>query len=191
MRRRSALHGSVAVAAGALIVTGCVGSVPRGEFEADLRERGGGITGEQMEIAVELAAAEAAVTDPAALEVLNLRADALSRVIVLQPRRGDQPEFVDNVVVRDDEVLSADPVQDADAFDLDALVIPVSDVPLADAAEYIDRAIVEFGDPDTVVSSYQVARRDGSPVVVVEVASPRRTGSVVFAVDGSVIEVAS
>lgn len=176
------------VACVAVAVAGCVGATPRADFEEEVRARGGGISGAQFDEVIQRTAEEVAVDDAAQLEVLTLRADAVSRIIVVQARRGDRPEFLDTLTFRSGDLLSVDPVQDADRFDIDARSVRVIDLPLDQAERLIDDAIGRFGDPDTLVSSFSLEQRSDASVIVVDVESPRRSGEVVFALDGSVLE---
>lgn len=169
----------------ALLAAGCVGATPRADFEDEVRERGGGVSGKQFEEIMQLTADEVAVTDVDQLEVLTLRADAVSRVVVVQARRGDQPEFLDTLTFRSGELASVEPVQDADRFDIEALAVSVGDLPLDDAERLVDAAIDDFDDVGALLTSFSLEQRAGEPLIVVDIESPRRSGEVVFGLDGA------
>ena len=176
-------------AGGALLAAGCVGSTPRADFNADLQARGGGVTAEQFQVAAELVADEVAVADADDLQLISLSASGTARTYSFVARRGDQPDFVDTVVVRDERIVSVEPVQDAGEDDLDALSVAFGDLPVEDTEALIDQAIVEFGDPDTVLTRFGLSTFPGNdPTIRVDVESPRRTGTIVYDLDGELIE---
>ncbi len=172
-----------------LLLVGCVGSTDRAAFEEETRARGGGISGAQIESMIVQAAEEVAVTDPATLEILSLRIDANGRTGTIQARRGDRPDFVDLVAFRSDEVISVQPMQDADPAEVAEDAFGVTDVALGDAELLVDAAIVAFGDPDTLVSDFSVRRR-GDLGILIEVGleSTRRTGEVLFDGAGNLLD---
>jgi hypothetical protein len=122
------------------------------------------------------------------IEFLTLTLDGTNRVLTVTARRGDRPDFVDSVVVREGEVVSVSPLQDADQLPLDEITIPLGSVPIDRLEELADEALDQFGEDDGFVSTINVALTNGAPTVTFSLESARRTGTAVFGADGTLIE---
>lgn len=176
------------VAAG-VVLTGCIGATDRSEFDAEVRARGGGLTAEWIDEALSLVADEVGAPSAGALELLTMTITTSSRAVTVQARRGDRPDFVDTVTVVESEVLAVQPMQDADDLPLDQLAIRIDELPLDDIEGLGDRALAEFGEDEAFVESIRISIVDSEHRIVVDVESERRTGRVLFDVDGEIMEV--
>ena len=172
-----------------ILVTGCIGATDRSEFDDEVRRRGGGITSAWIDDALDVAAAELDVADGDDLEVLTLLINGTSRTVTVNARRGDRPEFVDSVTVREGEWFATVPIRDADELPLDDLTIALGELPLDALEEMVDTALVEFGEPDSYVTTVSVSRGSGEPRITMQIASIRRTGAAVFDANGVLQEI--
>jgi hypothetical protein len=171
-------------------MTGCIGAIDRADFDAEVRARGGGVSSNWIDESLQAAATELGVTDPDQLQILTLSIDAQNRSLVVTARRGDRPEFVDTVAVRETEVAGTTPLPDADDLPLDDLVTSLGTVPIDRIDELSDTALESFG-PDAFVTGVTVERINGAPTITVSVGSERQTGEVLFDATGAVVEVRS
>ncbi len=179
----------IAVAAVPIIAAGCIGATDRSEFDEEVRRRGGGITSTWVDEALDVAAAELSVADGGDLEVLTLLIDGTRRTLTVNARRGDRPDFVDSVTVKEGKWFATVPIQDADELPLDDLTIALDELPLDSLEELVDTALTDFDEPDSYVTSISVSLRSGEPTITMEIASTRRTGTAVFDTNGVLQEV--
>lgn len=173
----------------ALVISGCIGATDRADFDAEVQARGGGVSTAWIGVAIDAVAAEVGAASASELMVISLDVDPTKRALVVVARRGDEPDFVDTVVVRDGEVVAATPMQDADQLPLDEVMIRVGDLPIDDLEALSDEALEEFGEPDGFVGSILMSLQSGVPTVRIAVESARRTGFVLFDQSGRFIEV--
>lgn len=178
----------VAIAIVVTVTSGCIGAIDRADFNDEVRRRGGGISSDWIDESIRMAAARLEVATPEDIELLTLTIDGTNRVLTVTARRGDRPEFVDSVVVRDGDVVSVSAVQDADQLPLDDLTMSLADLPLDRLETLADEAINEFDAADGSVSGIVVALADGAHTITFTLESSRRTGTAVFDVDGILIE---
>lgn len=187
--RRRAVVTLVAIVTAALAASGCIGATDRPDFEAEVRARGGGVSTTWIADALDLAAVELGAARAADLDAMNLRVNSTARTVVVMARRADRPDFVDNVVVREGEVLSVSPLQDADQLPLDEITFAVGDLPIDRLEEIADEALQAFDEADAFVEYISVSITQGQPLIRVGVDSSRRTGVVVFDASGTLVEV--
>lgn len=174
----------------AAAVSSCVGAIDRADFDAEVRSRGGGVSSSWIDESLEAAATALGVADPDQLQVLTLSIDAQNRSLTVTARRGDRPEFVDTVAVRETEVIATTPIPDADDLPLDDLTTTLGDLPIDRIEELSDTALESF-DSDAFVTGVIVGTTDGDPTITVSIGSERQTGQVVFDAGGTVLEVTS
>ena len=175
----------VAVAA---VTSGCIGAIDRADFDDEVRARGGGISSQWIDDSVEAAADRLGVVTTDEIELLTLTIDGTNRVVTVSARRGDRPDFVDSVVVSEGEVVAVTPIQDADQLPLDDLTIRLGDLPIDQLERLTDEAVDAFGADDGFVTGIRVALENGEPTLAIDLESSRRTGTAVFAADGTLIE---
>lgn len=174
--------------AAAAFTSGCIGAIDRADFDEEVRSRGGGISAEWIEDSLAASADRLGLADPDDIELLTLNIDGTNRVLTVSARRGDRPEFVDSVVVRQGEVIAVTPIQDADQLPLDDLTVLVADLPIDRLEMLTDEAIAAFGADDGFVTGITVALTNGEPTVTLALESSRRTGAAVFDAAGTLIE---
>lgn len=177
------------VAVVTIVLTGCIGAVDRSEFDAEVRARGGGVTTDWIAESFDLVAAEAGATSADQLSVLSVRVDPPIRSTTISARRADRPDFVDVVSVRDGEVVSVSPIQDADNLPLDDITFSLSSVPVEMFEALTDQAIVEFAETDGFVDAITISYDGFAPVIKLEMESARRTANAVFTLDGVFVEI--
>lgn len=179
----------VAVAVVAVVAGGCVGAIDRSDFDEEVRRRGGGISAAWIDESLTAASEALAVASSDDLEFLTLTINGTSRSLTINARRGDQPDFVDSVTVREGVVFAVAPIQDADELPLDDLLMGLDETPIREIEAVVDRALAEFDEPDAFVQTINVSLRDGAASTTVRLSSARRTGSVVFDGVGDPVEV--
>jgi hypothetical protein len=160
----------------------CVGATDRRDFEAEIERRGGGVTSALAAEPLDRLRTELGVDDP---ELLALAITPLTRTVVMEVRDPARRRNVDRYVSRGGGLDDPAPVRVSASDDLDARTFRPSDLPaLGDLEGVADQAIEALQFADAYVDSITVGRRDGAPVLVVNVSSPRATGTAVFAADG-------
>lgn len=174
----------VAVAA-VVALTGCIGATPRDEFDAEVRARGGGLSNSFVTDGLDALAAHAGAAAWQDLDVLFLTVTPGSRSLTASARNPARDDFVDTIVVRDGEVVSSTPVQDADELPLDEIVVPLGAVALDRVEDIVDRALEAFDDPTGFVERLTVSRAQGDVRIVVELESDRVTATATFDADGN------
>ena len=111
------------------------------------------------------------------------------RIITINGRRGDRPDFVDSVTVRGGEVVATAPIQDADQLPLDDITIRLDALPLDRLEALVDTALTDFGEDDAFVTTITVALTNGVPTIEIGIESARRTGSAAFDLNGNLMGV--
>lgn len=179
----------LAASIAAIALTACIGATPRADFDAEVRARGGGLTTGFVDASLTVVASQFGSGDWRDLEVMFLTISPGNRTVTASVRDPRRPDFVDVVAVKDGDVLSTTPVQDAADLPLDDLVVLLSDV----AIEPIDRltsdALAAFDEAEGYVKSLSVSRVAGEASVRVDVESARRTATVIFDAAGNLLEV--
>lgn len=180
---------SLAIATLALAASGCIGATDRADFDAEVRARGGGITSAWIAEGVDLIAAEVGVSGTSEMQMVTLSISPPNRTVTGQARRGDQPNFVDVVTVKEGAVVSITPIQDADQLPLDDITFRADSVPIAEIEALGDTALAEFGEDDGFVTMISVSLNNGEPMITMSLASARRTARALFDASGTFLEV--
>ncbi len=178
-----------AVALVPIVAAGCIGATDRADFDDEVRARGGGIASPWIDESLDAAAIALGLTDATDLEFLTLSINGSSRTVVVNGRRGDRPDFVDSVAVRQGDVVSVAPLQDADELSLDDITIPLADVPIDDIETLIDVALADFGETDASVATITISLAGGAPTITMRLQSARRTGTAEFDLAGELVRV--
>lgn len=169
------------------LLTGCIGSVNRSSFEAEIDARGGGISSELLADALDAVAAELGVDD---FETDGIYVSA--QTVNLNVRNPADPDAFDFYSYRLGSLGAPSPVRVSAADPIDAQVFSSADVPVAGLDEMLAITIHELDIEDAVPQSVAISRRgfDGGPLeVTISAESPRASGSAVFDADGELIEV--
>ena len=178
-----------AVALVSIVTSGCIGATDRADFDEEVRSRGGGISSTWIDESLDAAANALGLTDATDLEFLTLSINGTTRTVIVNGRRGDRPDYVDSVAVRQGDVVSVAPLQDADELPLDDITIPLEDVPIDDIETLVDIALADFGEVDASVATITVSLAGGTPTITMRLASARRTGTAEFDLDGELVRV--
>jgi hypothetical protein len=179
------------VSAGIAVValSACIGATPREDFDAEVQARGGGLTGGFVDTSLAAIASDFGATDWRELEVMFLSVMPGNRTVTAAVRDPRRSEFVDTLLVKDGEVLSTTPMQDADKLPLDDLVVLLGTVAIDPIEELTSAALDAFGEVDGFVERLTVSLVAGEPLIQVEVESARRTATVTFDATGDLVEV--
>lgn len=168
-----------------LALAGCVGATERGDFEAEVQRRGGGVTTALVAGPLDRLRHALGVDDPQLLSLLAIPGD---RIVVIEARDPDQPRHVDRYRSANGGLGSPEPVQVSARDDLDGRSFRVSDLPVLDDLESVaDAAIAALGFAGSYVTSISTERHAGQRVLVVQVSSPRAEGTVTFSSTGDLL----
>lgn len=179
----------LAASIAAIALSACIGATPRADFDAEVRARGGGLTTGFVDASLTAVAGHVGSDDWRDLEVMFLTVTPGSRTITASVRDPGRPDFVDVIVVKDGDVLSTTPVQDAADLPLDDLVVLLGDVAIEPIDRVTSEALAAFDEADGYVTSLSVSRVAGEANIRVDVESARRTATVVFDAAGNLLEV--
>ena len=177
---------------GALLLTGCVGTVDRADFEAEIQARGGGFDQDLVVEAVDGVAARVGTPD---FEITALTAVPLSNVVSLQVRDPRAPDQLDDYSFRDGSLVSAEPVQVSATDRLDARSVPISAFALDDLNAMSDEALAAYdtegGYVETIVFAVAPAPEGAEPVATVrlQLESPRSSATATFTPAGELVGV--
>lgn len=178
---------AVLVLVAVLLLAGCVGTVDRDEFEAEIQARGGGFDQDLVIDAVDDVAGRVGTED---FEITGLTAVPLSGVVTVQVRDPRAPGQLDDYTFRGGSLVSTDPVQVSATDDLDARAVPITDFALDDLNAMVDRALVEFaadgGHVDTVAFTVTPVPEGAEPqgTVHLRLESPRSSALATFTAAG-------
>lgn len=191
--RWAGLACAAALAVGAVVAEGCIGTTDRSDFNREVQARGGGLTSELPTSAVDAVAAALGVID---FEVRTLTVTPLDGTVVLDVRDPFAPENLDRYVVRRGSVWQVEPIRLTADDVLDTQTFPVSGVALDRVEAMVDMALAEFAS-DGYVTSMTVIRDAGGTaddtaediVISLALESPRAAGTARFSGDGELLEV--
>ena len=176
-----------------VVLTGCVGTVTRAEFDQEVQRRGGGFHQQQV---LDLVDGVAARVGTDRFAVTHLTVSPGSDVVTLRVRNPAAPDELDDYVFRAGDLLSTEPVRLSASTDLDAQTFVLADVALDRLDQMVDDALEAFAVSDTYVTSVQVglsARpgQESSPTVgvVVSMESPRTAGTATSTPGGELVDV--
>lgn len=164
------------------IMTSACGSVPRDEFVAEMRSRGGGLTAALVRDAVG-AFSEHYGTERLSFTSLVLASEDAGVTAHLRvPRHPDQ---LDELIFTQDGLDGPSPVKTSATDDLDRMSFTVQDVPgLRDVEKLVDTALARTRYEGGYVAKITVTREASAPEITVAVSSPRADAMVAFAADG-------
>jgi hypothetical protein len=174
-----------------LALAGCVGTVTREEFDAEVRARGGGFDAALVADAVEGIASEVGTAD---FEITNLNLSPQSGTVNVRVRDPRQPDQVDLYRFRDGELVDVEPVQLTGAVDLETDAFPISAFALDRLDEMVDTSLERFGSEGAYVttlsflglpSSEDPSRTEGR--VVIRVESPRAAADATLTAQGELL----
>lgn len=181
------------MAGAVLVLTGCVGTVSRDEFEAEVRSRGGGFDEDLVIEAVDHVARDVGTPD---FEITGLTASMPAGVVTMDVRDPKRPDRLDDYTFRGGDLVSVEPVQLSASDDLDAEAFPISDFALDQLDEMVDASIEAFDAEDgyaqTVTFHAQPSAEDPArlePLVRVHLESSRASAMTTLAPDGRLLSV--
>lgn len=176
------LGACLATALTLVIMTSACGSIPREEFVAEMRSRGGGLTAALVRNAVG-AFSKHYGTERLSLTRLVLKSDDAGVTAHLRvPRHPDQ---LDELTFTEDGLDGPSPVKTSAADDLDRMSFTVQDMPgLRDVEKLVDTALARTRYDGGYVTTITVTREASAPQITVAVSSPRADANVAFAADG-------
>lgn len=177
---------------GALLVTGCVGTVDRAEFEAEIQARGGGV---DQDLVIDAVDGVAARVGTAEFEVTTLTAVPLSTVVSLEVRDPRAPDQLDGYTFSNGDLVSVEPVQVRADDRLDARSMPVGSFALDDLEAMADEALAAFatdgGYVEMIILAVAPAPEGAEPTgaVLFQLESPRSSATATFTPDGELVAV--
>jgi hypothetical protein len=183
----------VAALVGALLLTGCIGSVSRSEFEAELQSRGGGLHESLVTDVIDDMAARLGTGD---FQLMSLNASPESAIVSMQVRDPRDPRNVDSYTFRNGKLIDSEPVRVSVDEDLDAEAIDVQSLALDQLNEMADAALEAYDVEGGYVTSLNVSHLpdpdepgDQIPGFRLSLESPRSTATALFDAEGTLLEV--
>jgi hypothetical protein len=172
-----------------LVATGCVGTVTRAEFDAEIEARGGGFSQQQVVDAFDAVAAEVGTDE---FQITNMYVGPKGGVITLQVRNPRRTDELDTYTLRNGEIVEVSPVRTSAGTDLDAEAFPVTDLAVDELDQIVDDALGVYETTGGFVSSLQVLRMADpevpggqAPFILVHLESPRSEAVATFRADGT------
>jgi len=171
------------VLAGALVLTGCVGSIDGEAFDREVQSRGGGIGADQPLDA--LAALEEALGEEPALHSVFVGPG----YVTIEARVPGTPSDIDSYRWDGDSLSEPDPVTGVGASGpVEAQLFRPGRVAFDDLDAIVDQAI-DAADLEGGYAEYASIQRPGGPVrITVSVKNERHTVTVPFGPDGTLRE---
>ncbi len=174
----------LAAAAGSVVVTACIGALPRDEFQQVLNDRGGGFTEDLPLDALDTIAERLGDAD---LDLRSMTVSPSSAAVIVEVRDPQVPENLDQFEIRNGDVVAVEPVRVSATEDLDATTFPVADVAFDRFDEMVAEAIEGFDADDGFVTSVSLRRRAEQIVVSIDLGSDRAAATAVFTADGDLL----
>lgn len=181
-------RGVVTLAAGAILLGGCIGATPRDDFEEEIRSRGGGFTESMIGGPLEDAARRLGTDD---LQLLMLMATPEYAAVTMEVRNPNNSREVDRYFYQGGSLQSTEPVKVSVRDDLDSETIHVNDLAVDMLEEMTDQALATFDTEGGFVSSIQATSvwgpDDPSNMLLgwrISLSSPRTDAVASFAADG-------
>jgi hypothetical protein len=189
----TAMRRFAATLLGALLLTGCIGSVSRSEFEAELQSRGGGLHESLITDVIDDMADRLGTDD---FQLMSLSASPESAVVTMQVRDPRDPRNVDTYTFRSGKLFDSEPVRVSVDEDLDAAAIDVQDLALDQLNEMVDAALEAYDVEGAYVTSVNVSHLPDPDEPGEQIAgfrmfleSPRSTATALFDAEGTLLEV--
>lgn len=178
-----------AIGLAVVALTGCIGTTSRDDFNEEVRARGGGLTSAFVEESLAAVAGEYDVADWRTLSALSLVIQPGGRLATATVRDPGRLDFVDTIVVRDAEVRTTTPLQDAGDLPLEAVSFPLGSVAIVPVEPLAASALEAFGEEDGYVESMTVSRIVDDVTIRVDLESARRTATATFDAGGTLVEI--
>jgi len=170
----------------ALVAAGCVGSIPREDFDAEIRSRGGGLN-QQLVLDAVAAVGDHVGTDD--FEITSMQVTPSSAVVTMQVRNPNRPENLDDYTYRSGELDDPKAVQLSATDDIDSRAFRVQSVALNKLNDMVDTALQRYATEGGYVTSVSIRPRFESGVVTPEIIlgleSPRSKANATFDADGN------
>ena len=188
-RSRIVTQWCVTIAVG-MVLTACVGTIEREEFDAELRSRGGGLNQQLVIDAVDDVGAAVGTDD---YEITYLSATPSSAVVTMTVRDPNQLENLDDYTWREGELDTPRAVQLSATDDIDSEAFPIQSVALDRINEMVDAALAEYDTEGGYVTTLSISPSFESevvePVFRLNLESPRSTAIATFDADGELLSV--
>lgn len=172
-----------------LVVTGCVGTVTRAEFDAEIEARGGGFSQQQVIDAVDAVAAEVGTDD---FQVTSIYVQPKDGAISLRVRNPERPDELDTYSLRNGEIINVTPVRTTATTDLDADAFSPNDYALDELDQIAADALGVYETTGGFVASLQFLRLpdpeqpgERANLIHVQLESPRSQALATFRADGT------
>ena len=175
---------------GALLLAGCVGTVDRSDFEAEIQARGGGFDQAMVIDAVDGVAARVGTDE---FEITRLTANPMAGLVTMQVRDPRAPDQLDDYTFRRGSLESVDPVQVSAADDLDADAFPIAGFALDRLDDMVDDALDAYDTDGGYVDGVSLVRvgtteaGQGVGAVQLQLESPRSSAVARFTPGGELI----
>jgi hypothetical protein len=177
----------------AFLVGGCVGSIDRGEFDDEVHARGGGLS---QDVIVDAVDEVGAAQDEATVQMRSVT--VMPGRVALEVRVPGTPEDVDAYTFGTSGMFGGggldgpEPVTtSATDQPLESSVFTLEQAGVERFDGMVDEALTQADLPGAYATSATIHRPAGSPAPQIEVSvtNDRRSVSVTFAADGTVLEV--
>ncbi len=188
---RAVVRRCVSVTAAALLLAGCIGSIPREEFDEELRSRGGGL---DQSLLVDSIDAIASTIGTSEFQITNLYASPGSATATVSVRDPRNPDQLDRYTLRNGDILSVDPERLSANDDLDEDAFDIADIALDKMNEMVDTALAEYGADGGYVDGFAI-RKGPTPgeigergtFIYLSLESDRSSANAVFSIDGELL----
>jgi hypothetical protein len=178
----------VVLAVAVLLLSGCVGTIERTEFEAELQARGGGLDQQLVIDAVDDVGDTVGTDD---YEITTLSATPTSGVVTMTVRDPSNPENLDDYTWRQGTLDEPRAVQVRATDDIDSQAFSIQDVALDEINDMVDTALAEYDTEGGFVNNLSISPSFESevaePQVLLSLESPRSTASATFDADGNLL----
>lgn len=190
----STLGRIAAASVAALLLSSCIGTISRNDFDEEIQARGGGFDQDSVLEVVEDLERRLGTAD---LRVRSFSISPASGFVVLEVRDPDAPRNLDRFVYENGDMQSTEPVQVSASEDLDALTFPLSVFALDRLEEMVDAALIAYDAEGGYVDGLRLDRRDRSDAegggvayeILITLESPRSSAQASFTADGELIGV--
>ena len=176
----------------AVVLTSCIGTISRQDFEEEIRSRGGGF---RQELVLEVVADLEGRLGSDDLSVGLLSVTPSSATVVVEVRDPAAPANLDRYVYHRGDLTSAEPVRLSASDDLDAETVPLSALALDRLDEMVDAALGEYGVAGAYVDGIHLLvlpGPEGQPTetfIVIGLESARSSADATFTASGELVGV--
>jgi hypothetical protein len=176
-----------------LLLSGCLGTTDRDEFEAEVQSRGGGFDESLVIDAAEAVGDRVGAVD---FKITNLSTSPLSQVVtmrVLDPRNSKN---IDDYTIRGGSIQVVNPVQVSVRNDIESKAFPIQSVALDKLNEMADEALADYETEGGYVNSVSISTKPAvgnpetvEPQISFNIESARSRAVAYFKADGTLISV--